>query len=49
VDYPFRDWLVASANYTLQYNATDAVLNVGFLVPLNYIKHEVGLRLSVLY
>ena len=32
-----------------QYNSTDAILNVGFLVPLNYIKHEVGLRLSVLY
>lgn len=51
VDYPFKDWLIASLGYTLQYNQTDATLATGpsLLVPLNYIKHEVFLRLSVLY
>ena len=55
VDYPFKDWLSASIGYTLQYNNSDAQLstagagNTQVLVPLNYIKHEVYLRLSLLY
>jgi hypothetical protein len=55
VDYPFKPWLVASLGYDLQYNDTSAKLitmpmtpTIG-LIPLNYLKNEVWLRLSVLY
>jgi hypothetical protein len=55
VDYPFKDWLQASVGYTLTYNSSDATLltpttgGTFLLIPLNYIKHEVYLRLAVLY
>jgi hypothetical protein len=53
VDYPFKDWLIASVGYSLQYNNTDArlapVTPGGALVPLGYTKHEPWLRLAVLY
>ncbi len=55
LEYPFKDWLVATAGYTLTYNNSDAqLLTAGaagttVLVPLDYLKHEVYLRLSVLY
>lgn len=51
LDYPFKDWLIASAGYDLQFNGTDSMLDMGpsGLIPLNYQKHEVYLRLAVLY
>ncbi len=56
VEYPFKDYLTASVGYTLQYNNSDSALvnpmspvSPAVLVPLNYLKHEVWLRLSVLY
>ena len=53
VDYPFRDWLIASLGYTLQYNNTAAHLAASapnaIPLPLDYLKNEVWLRLSVLY
>jgi hypothetical protein len=53
VDYPFKPYLIASLGYDLQYNQTDSKLQVmpgsPLLLPLNYLKNEVYLRLSVLY
>jgi hypothetical protein len=55
VDYPFKQWLIASFGYDLQYNATPAhlVTNVMMptagLIPLGYLKNEVWLRIGVLY
>lgn len=57
LDYHFKDWLSASVGYIMQYNNSDAMLNFSgggmtpgmLLVPVNYLKHEVFLRLSVLY
>ena len=56
LDYPFKEWLVASFGYDLQYNATPANLvplpttppTMG-LIPLSYLKNEVWLRIGVLY
>ena len=54
-DYPFKDYLIGSLGYVLQYNNTNAQLNatvpggVMQFIPLDYIKHEVWLRLSFLY
>ena len=54
LDYPFKDWLVASLGYDLQFNATPASLTAGtmmnpVLIPLGYLKNEVWLRIGVLY
>jgi hypothetical protein len=54
VDYPFKDWLIGSLGYVLQYNNTNADLASASAlatqpIPLNYLKHEVWLRLAVLY
>jgi hypothetical protein len=53
VDYPFKDWLIGGVGYVLQYNQTDAQLGTALpgamTVPLNYLKNEVFLRLSMLY
>jgi hypothetical protein len=55
LDYPFKDWLVASFGYDLQYNATPAHLVTNpmmpmlGLIPLGYLKNEVWLRIGVLY
>jgi hypothetical protein len=54
VDYPFKDWLIMSLGYDLQYNVTDAKLGSAGaaatqIIPLNYLKNEVWLRLAVLY
>jgi hypothetical protein len=55
VDYPFKSYLFLSVGYDLQFNDTSAALitnpmmpTVG-LIPLNYLKNEVWLRLSFLY
>lgn len=51
LNYSIKDWLTASIGYDLQSNTTDSTIANGpmFLVPLNYLKHEVWLRLAVLY
>lgn len=55
VDYPFKPWLFGSLGYDLGYNASSAKIVVDpnamppTIVPANYVKHEVWLRLSVLY
>jgi hypothetical protein len=51
VDYPFKDWLIASLGYDLQWNTSNEPLNLGVagIVPVDYTKNEVYLRLSVLY
>jgi hypothetical protein len=47
----FKDWVRLGVGYDLTYNQTDAMLNNGAagLVPLNYTKHEVWLRLAFYY
>jgi hypothetical protein len=52
LDYPFKDYLVGSLGYDLQFNSTDSQLIGGVpggLIGLGYLKHEVWLRFSVLY
>lgn len=51
VDYPFKDWLFGSVGYDLQANVSNGNLNLGVagVVPVNYTKHVVYLRLSVAY
>ncbi|HZS38114.1 MAG TPA: hypothetical protein VFF06_14855 [Polyangia bacterium] len=55
LEYPFKDWLQAGVGYTLTYNNSDSQLlrpstaGTFLLVPLDYLKHEVYLRLSVIY
>jgi len=53
VDYPFKDFLIGSFGYDLQWDGTDSQLMMTVpgvpLVGLGYLKHEVWLRLSVLY
>lgn len=51
VDYPFKDWLFGSVGYDLQANVSNGNLNLGVagVVPVDYTKHVVYLRLSVAY
>ncbi len=51
VDYPFKDWLIASVGYTLSWNNSDSSIDLGTkgLVPLDYTKNEVFIRLAILY
>jgi hypothetical protein len=51
VDYPFKNWLIGSIGYYLQFNDTNRELVAAppGLVPLGYLKNEAWLRLSVLY
>lgn len=50
LDYPLRDWLIASAGYDLQVNSSSSQIQSDMLlIPVNYTKHEGWLRLSVLY
>jgi hypothetical protein len=55
VDYPFKDWLFLSAGYDLALNRSDRQLAVGpgtttpGLVPVDYTKHVVYLRLTASY
>lgn len=53
IDYQFRQpWLTASVGYDLQWNTSNSRLDFGptlGLVPVNYLKHEVWLRLAVVY
>ena len=48
VDYPFKDWLFASVGYDLGKNFSDCTLTVG-LLPCNYLRNDVWLRMSVAY
>lgn len=51
VDYPFKDWLIGSVGYDLQANLSNGALNLGVagLLPVNYTKHVVYLRLTLAY
>jgi hypothetical protein len=57
VDYPFKDWLWASAGYDLQYNKSNEKLSLtppgGGMptagIPVDYTKHVVYLRLTFWY
>lgn len=51
LDYPFKSWLTLSAGYTLTYNNSSSKLDLGplGLLPVDYLKHVVWLRLAVLY
>jgi hypothetical protein len=54
LDYPFKDFLIGSFGYDLQWDGTDSMLaatgapGIG-LIGIGYLKHEVWLRFSVLY
>jgi hypothetical protein len=50
-DYPFKQWLTMSAGYTLSYNNASSKLALGplGLIPADFLKHYVWLRLAVLY
>jgi hypothetical protein len=54
IDYQFKNYLALGVGYDLNYNNTNAVLMGGTmaapnLIPLNYLKNEVWLRLTVKY
>jgi hypothetical protein len=53
LDYPFKDWLWASAGYDLQFNTSNGQLQLGLgpasTVPVDYTKHVVYLRLTAWY
>jgi hypothetical protein len=52
VDYPFKDYLIGSIGYDLQYDQTDSMLlgaTPGALIGLGYLTNEVWVRFSVLY
>jgi hypothetical protein len=55
IDYQFKNFLALGIGYDLTYNNTNAVLDNSSpampanLVPLNYVKNEVWLRLTVKY
>jgi hypothetical protein len=50
-DYKLKDWLFASVGYDLQANVSNGQLDLGVagLVPVDYTKHVVYLRLSLVY
>lgn len=50
-EYPFKRWLTLSLGYLLQYNNSNSKLDAGAagLLPVDYLKQTVWLRLSVLY
>jgi hypothetical protein len=54
VDYPFKDWLMASIGYDLSLDRSDAALMISTagapgLIPVNYTKHEAWGRLTLAY
>src|SRR6185312_588220 len=55
VDYPFKDWLFVSAGYDLTLNRSNRTIALGAggvtpgLVPVDYTKHVVYLRLTASY
>jgi len=54
VDYPFRQWLIASVGYDLFFNKSDRTLLAGSaampaVVPVDYTKNVVYLRLTLQY
>jgi len=54
VDYPFKEWLIASVGYDLALNRSDRLLTVGTgttpaTSPVDYTKNVVYLRLSFQY
>ncbi|MDB4968031.1 MAG: hypothetical protein JWN44_3720 [Myxococcales bacterium] len=54
-DYPFKDWLFGSVGYDLALDRSNGMLNLGNgvgqpgLIPVDYTKHVVYLRLTVSY
>jgi hypothetical protein len=50
-EYPFKRWLSLSLGYIMQYNNASSKLDLGPLgvIPADYLKHSVYLRLQVLY
>ncbi len=52
VDYPFKDWLFGSVGYDLYYNNSNGQIMLGApvgTVPVDFLKHVVYVRLSLLY
>jgi hypothetical protein len=52
VDYPFKDWLIGSVGYDLFFNTSDRTLMLNTtpgVVPVNYLRHVVYLRLQLQY
>jgi len=51
LDYVIRDWARLSLFYVLQYNDASAQINLGpqGIIPANYLKNEVGLRMTLAY
>ena len=51
LDYPFKDWLALGIAYDMIYNKPNRAVDAGAngLLPVNFTKHGVSMRLSVEY